>query len=66
MERSKLLELVKSLETKLNTLSQTTAEEQWNLRQQQASLEAERNSLQRERAYAREQQARDEKRIEVR
>lgn len=45
-------------------ISQTSAEEQWNLRQKLASLEAERSSFEREREYAREIQAREEKRIE--
>lgn len=44
---------------------QTSAEEQWSLRQQKASLEVERTSFERERNFAREQIARDEKRIEV-
>ncbi|KAG4070377.1 hypothetical protein HA402_006519 [Bradysia odoriphaga] len=63
-ERVQLLEVVKTLETKLNSISQTSAEEQWSLRQQKASLEVERTSFERERNFAREQIARDEKRIE--
>lgn len=63
-ERTRLLELVKTLETKINMISQTSAEEQWNVRQKLASLEAERNSFEREREYAREIQSREEKRIE--
>lgn len=63
-ERKRLLELVKSLEIKLSAVSQTSSEEQWTLRQKMASLEAEKVSFERERDFAREQQSRDEKRVE--
>ena len=63
-ERTHLLELVKTLEIKLNSITQTSAEEQWTLRQQMASLEADRVSFNREKEFQKEQQKRDEKRLD--
>uniref|UniRef100_A0A336MK66 CSON002333 protein n=1 Tax=Culicoides sonorensis TaxID=179676 RepID=A0A336MK66_CULSO len=64
-ERSQLLELVKSLEIKLNSLEQTSNEENWNLKQKFTALEVEKASFEREKTFIREQLTREQKRIEV-
>lgn len=64
-ERTRLIELVKSLEIKLNSVEQTSTEEQWSLRQRSATLEAERVSFEREKTFVREKLAAEEKRIQV-
>lgn len=65
-ERIHLIELVKSLEIKLNSIEQTSTEEQWNLRQKSATLDAEKVSFEREKTFTREKLATEEKRIQVR
>lgn len=65
-ERSTLLELVRSLETKLNTVSQSAETDQWTMRQQLATLDAERTAFERERKFVRDRMDREEKRLEVR
>lgn len=65
-ERARLIELIKDLEIKLNAIEKRSDEEQWTVRQQRASLEAERASFERERNFAREKLAAEEKRVEVR
>lgn len=64
-ERTRLIELVKSLELKLSSVEQSSTEEQWSLRQKSASLDAERKSFEREKEFIREKMATDEKRIVV-
>lgn len=64
-ERSRLIELVKSLEIKLNSVEQSSTEEQWNIRQKTATLEAEKISFEREKTFTREKFATEEKKIEV-
>lgn len=60
-----MIELVKSLEIKLNSVEQTSTEEQWNLRQKSAALEAEKVSFEREKTFIREKLAAEEKRVQV-
>lgn len=64
-ERTRLIELVKSLEIKLNSVEQSATEEQWSQRQKAATLEAERVAFEREKTFTREKFAADEKRIQV-
>lgn len=64
-ERTRLIELVKILEIKLNAVERQSAEENWIIKQERASLEAERNSFERERTFSRDKLANEEKRIEV-
>ncbi|XP_022226377.2 trichohyalin [Drosophila obscura] len=63
-EQRRLMELVGTLELQLDRLSKDSAEENWQLRQRMASLDAERKSLEREKQFHREQMERDEKRVE--
>lgn len=60
-----MIELVKNLEIKLNSLEQSSTEEQWNLRQKSAALEAEKVSFEREKNFTREKLAAEEKRVQV-
>lgn len=64
-ERTRLIELIRSLEIKLSSVEQSSNEEQWNLRQKSASLEAERVSFEREKKFMREKLSVEEKRIQV-
>lgn len=64
-ERTRLIELVKSLEIKLNSVEQSSTEEQWNLRQKSAALEAEKVSFEREKTFIREKLTVEEKRVQV-
>ncbi|XP_020802007.1 trichohyalin [Drosophila serrata] len=63
-EKRRLMELVSTLELQLGRLSKDSAEENWQLRQRMASLEAERKAFEREKEFHREQMKRDEKRVE--
>lgn len=63
-ERLKLLDLVQTLDVKLNKLSKEASEEQWMLKEKLSTLEVERASFERERDLVREEQKRHEKRIE--
>ncbi|SPP76755.1 trichohyalin [Drosophila guanche] len=63
-EQRRLMELVSTLELQLGRLSKDSAEENWQLRQRMASLDAERKALEREKQFHREQMERDEKRVE--
>ncbi|KAH8370987.1 hypothetical protein KR093_005860 [Drosophila rubida] len=63
-EKRRLMELVSTLELQLNRLSKDSAEENWQLRQRMASLEAEKKAFEQEKLYHRDQMERDEKRIE--
>lgn len=60
-----MIELVRSLEVKLNSVEQSSTEEQWSLRQKSAALEAERVSFEREKTFTREKLAAEEKRIQA-
>lgn len=59
------MELIRSLEIKLNSVEQSSTEEQWNLRQKSAALEAEKVSFEREKTFTREKFTAEEKRIQV-
>lgn len=63
-ERRRLMELVSTLELQLSRLSKDSAEENWQLRQRMASLEAEKKAFEQEKIFHRDQMERDEKRIE--
>ncbi|XP_068150740.1 fas-binding factor 1 homolog [Drosophila tropicalis] len=63
-EKRRLMELVSTLELQLGRLSKESAEENWQLRQRMASLEAEKKAFENEKSFHREQMERDEKRIE--
>lgn len=63
-EKKRLMTLVSSLEQQLNKLSKESADENWLLRQRMAALEAEKAAFEKEKEFAREQIARDEKRLE--
>ncbi|XP_028899351.2 trichohyalin [Zeugodacus cucurbitae] len=63
-EKKRLMTLVSSLEQQLNKLSKESADENWLLRQRMAALEAEKTAFEKEKEFAREQIARDEKRLE--
>ncbi|KAH8261245.1 hypothetical protein KR044_005817 [Drosophila immigrans] len=63
-EKRRLMELVSTLELQLSRLSKDSAEENWQLRQRMASLEAEKKAFEQEKLYHRDQMERDEKRIE--
>ncbi|XP_017021034.1 fas-binding factor 1 [Drosophila kikkawai] len=63
-EKRRLMELVSTLELQLGRLSKDSAEENWQLRQRMASLEAERKAFEREKEFHRDQMKRDEKRVE--
>ncbi|KAH8405076.1 hypothetical protein KR222_011210 [Zaprionus bogoriensis] len=62
-EKKRLMELVSTLELQLERLSKDSAEENWQLRQRMASLDAEKKALEQERIFHRQQMERDEKRI---
>ncbi|XP_053953382.1 trichohyalin [Anastrepha ludens] len=62
-EKKRLMTLVSSLEQQLNKLSKDSAEENWLVRQRMAVLEAEKIAFEKEKEFAREQVARDEKRL---
>lgn len=64
-ERTQLIELIKSLEVKLSSIEQRSAEEQWAMRQRQATLDAERVAFERERTFIREKMEAEEKRLRV-
>lgn len=60
-EKKRLLELVKTLEVKLNAVKQTAAEEDWTLKQKIISLETDKIAFEREREFYREQHDREQK-----
>uniref|UniRef100_A0A1I8NRW0 Fas-binding factor 1 C-terminal domain-containing protein n=1 Tax=Stomoxys calcitrans TaxID=35570 RepID=A0A1I8NRW0_STOCA len=62
-EKQRLLELVSTLELQMSKMSKDTAEENWQLRQKLASLDAEKTAFAKEREFFREQMLRDEERI---
>lgn len=64
-ERTHLIELIKSLEIKLNSVEQSATEEQWNLRQKTATLDAERVAFEREKTFTREKFSAEEKRMQA-
>ncbi|XP_034481562.1 fas-binding factor 1 homolog [Drosophila innubila] len=63
-EKRRLMELVSTLELQLGRLSKDSAEDNWQLRQRMASLEAEKKAFEQEKIFHRDQMERDEKRIE--
>lgn len=63
-EKRRLMELVSTLELQLERLSKDSAEENWQLRQRMASLDAEKKALEQEKIFHRQQVDRDEKRLE--
>ncbi|XP_063709114.1 cingulin-like protein 1 [Culicoides brevitarsis] len=63
-ERTRLLELVASLEIKLGSLEQTANEDNWNVKQKLTALEVERAAFEREKAFMRDQITREQKRLE--
>lgn len=63
-EKRRLMELVSTLELQLERLSKDSAEENWQLRQRMASLDAEKKALEQEKIFHRQQIDRDEKRLE--
>lgn len=65
VERTKLVEMIKSFEVKMNSIEQRSVEEQWSMRQRQATLDAERVAFERERSFMREKMKEEEKRIQV-
>ncbi|XP_075161651.1 fas-binding factor 1 twitchy [Haematobia irritans] len=62
-EKQRLLELVSTLELQMSKMSKETAEENWQLRQKLAALDAEKTAFAKEREFFREQMLRDEERI---
>lgn len=64
-ERTALLELVRTLETQLQTAAQQSDEAQWSFRQQTATLAAERAAFERERQWQRDRLAGDETRVQT-
>lgn len=64
-ERTRLIELIKSLEMKLNSTEQRSIEEQWMLQQRQATLDAERVAFEREKNFMRKKMEDEEKKIQV-
>lgn len=64
-ERTRLIELIKHLELKMSAIDQHTADEQWQLRQRQATLDTERNVFEREKSCVREKLEDEEKRLQV-
>lgn len=64
LERDRLMKLIASLETQLSSVTNKNAEDNWIMRQKMASLQAEKDAFDKEKIYAREQIAKDEKRIE--
>ncbi|XP_055906091.1 fas-binding factor 1 [Eupeodes corollae] len=63
-EKTRLMELVTTLESQLKQLSKDSSEENWIMRQKMAALEAEKITFEKEKTLIREQMAKDEKRIE--
>ncbi|XP_055856296.1 restin homolog [Episyrphus balteatus] len=63
-EKTRLMDLVTTLESQLKQLSKDSSEENWVMRQKMASLETEKMSFEKEKSLAREQITKDEKRIE--
>ncbi|XP_019890246.2 fas-binding factor 1 [Musca domestica] len=62
-EKNRLMELVSTLELQMTKMSKESAEENWQLRQKLASLDAEKAAFAKEREFFREQMLRDEERI---
>lgn len=65
VERTQLLELVRTLEGKLASVEQSSTEERWISRQKTATLDAERDSFEREKTFIREKQEIERKQIKV-
>lgn len=65
IERTQLIDLVRTLEMKLASAEQSSSEQLWMFRQKSATLDAERVSFEREKTFVREKQEAEEKRIKV-
>lgn len=63
LEKQRLMELVSTLELQMSKMSKESAEENWQLRQKLASLDAEKQAFHKEKEFFREQMLRDEERI---
>ncbi|XP_065362145.1 trichohyalin [Calliphora vicina] len=63
LEKQRLMELVSTLELQMSKMSKDTAEENWQLRQKLASIDAEKMAFNKEKEFFREQMLRDEERI---
>ncbi|KAM7354862.1 fas-binding factor 1 twitchy [Cochliomyia hominivorax] len=63
LEKQRLMDLVSTLELQMSKLSKESAEENWQLRQKLASLDAEKMAFNKEKEFFREQMLRDEERI---
>ncbi|XP_070493942.1 calponin homology domain-containing protein DDB_G0272472-like [Chironomus tepperi] len=63
-ERQKLLDLVQTLEYKLNAIEQRSDEEQWSLKQKLIAFEVERKSFEKEKEFLRNQIANDQQKVQ--
>ncbi|CAO1422321.1 unnamed protein product [Diamesa serratosioi] len=63
-ERNKLLDLVQTLEVKLNSIEQKSDEEQWSLKQKLNSFDVEKKSFHKEKEYQRSQMAIEQQRVQ--
>ncbi|CAG9806295.1 unnamed protein product [Chironomus riparius] len=63
-ERQKLLDLVQTLEFKLNAIEQRSDEEQWSLKQKLLAFEVERKSFQKEKDFLRNQITNDQQKVQ--
>lgn len=63
LEKQRLMELVSTLELQMSKISKDSAEENWQLRQKLASIDAEKLVFNKEKDFFREQMLRDEERI---
>ncbi|CAO1427379.1 unnamed protein product [Diamesa hyperborea] len=63
-ERNKLLDLVQTLEVKLNSIEQKSDEEQWSLKQKLNSFDVEKMSFQKEKEYQRSQMSIEQQRVQ--
>lgn len=63
-EKTRLLELVTSLEIKLDSVTRMSSEEEWRFKQKMSTLEVERAGFDREKLFYREQLAMEQKNFE--
>ncbi|XP_037826783.1 LOW QUALITY PROTEIN: trichohyalin-like, partial [Lucilia sericata] len=63
LEKQRLMDLVSTLELQMSKISKDSAEENWQLRQKLASIDAEKMAFNKEKEFFREQMLRDEERI---
>lgn len=62
-EKQRLMDLVSTLELQMGKMSKESAEDNWQLRQKLAALDAEKQAFNKEKEFFREQLLRDEERI---